>query len=391
MIVSPSGTCARAERRRRRRRPSRCAAPRAPRRTTCAPASANAASSSSVSPPSGPTTTTTEPRRGTSSAAAARRRLVQHDGDVGRPDAAPRRRRWSRARRPRGTRRAAPAWPPRGRWSASGPATSSARSPAPHRDGAAAAHGTIGRDADLGQHLDRELAAIALGQRLHDRERRRRRAAARRRPRPSTTSRRLPVVAHGAGHAWCRARRSGRPAHRHAAGVRRPRGGPRRPRPRPGHRVVRRPATRPSGPGGHGRLSAGRGAVERVADAAEHRARGAVVAEPCRRASPRPGSRPARAAAPPGAGRAGSGCRPRRSRRGRRGRRAAPGRHGRGRCARCPDCVPGLRSSSKRGLEHRCRRRAPRRPRAWAASSVVPSAAAVIGTVTAQCRSCRRG
>ena len=70
----------------------------------------------------------------------------------------------------------------------------SARSPRQTATDRAAAHGTTVGDADLGEHLDGELAAVALGQGLHDGD-----AAAPARARlatsaTSTVRRRLPVA-----------------------------------------------------------------------------------------------------------------------------------------------------------------------------------------------------
>ena len=71
---------------------------------------------------------------------------------------------------------------------------------------------------------------------------------------------------------------------------------------------------------------------------------------------------------------------------GRRDRRAGPGRRGRAAPARCRTGCRA-RISSSNSVSTPSRRRPRRRPRASAGCSVVPSAAAVIGTVTVQCRS----
>ena len=77
-----------------------------------------------------------------------------------------RRRRSTRGRPPRGTTRAWPAWPPPERWPATSRPTSGPRRPSrPRRTGRRPRHDR--GDAHLGEHLDGELAAVALRQRLH--------------------------------------------------------------------------------------------------------------------------------------------------------------------------------------------------------------------------------
>ena len=148
-----------------------------PRRTVTAPAASKAASSSGAMPPSGPTTTTISPsvgdverrQRGRSRPRGARRR--------GRPSATQARRRRSvdasgvDRRQPRAARLLAGL--------AGGGLPLGVRLGGtlalPDRDRAGRRPtGTIRVDADLGEHLDGELAAVALGQRLHDGEGRRR-------------------------------------------------------------------------------------------------------------------------------------------------------------------------------------------------------------------------
>ena len=213
-----------------RRRRSTCAAPTRPSRTGSAPTVAKAASSSSLIPPSGPTTTTISPRPGTGEVrertgraprgaprARTRRRSRRDDLVGGRP-----------ARSPRGTTSGGPAWPPRGRSSATSPATSR---PARPRHTATRArrrprHDDV--DADLGEHLDGELAAVALGDapgRRPPRGSRARRCRPRRRSRTATSCAVAATVHRG--------RRTGavgqrRPARRRGSASPRRRAAPRR-------------------------------------------------------------------------------------------------------------------------------------------------------------------
>ena len=164
----PSAGSGRAAPRRRRPRRSRCAAPRR-RAARPAPGVDERATSSSVRPPSGPTTSTIvaggrDVDRGQRPVAASCRTSAR-----------------SASRQPARTTSAVvasgatsgatpggPAWRPRGRSPATSRRDFAARSPFQTATLRAAAHGTIGCDADLGEHLDRELAAVALGERLHD-------------------------------------------------------------------------------------------------------------------------------------------------------------------------------------------------------------------------------
>ena len=359
----------------------------APRRTATAPAPRrSAATSSSVRPPSGPTTTTSSGRspgrRAAASGAVAV--LVQHDREVGRRDERHDVGGRRELARPRGARTGAPAWRPRGRWTASGRATWRPARPSRPRRCARPPTARSG-DADLGEHLDRELAAVALGQRLHDD------AAGVGSGTWSTTvdavTSRDPLAGRG-----------------DLAGRRRPRAVGEHdllPDPQPAYgdgvvrlvaldRAPRDPAATPAERRDEvdAAATSGRGSVrvERVAQPAEDRL--AARLAPGRSAAPRRGSRPARAAAPPGAGRAGSGSRRRSSRPGRRDRRAGPGTpRPRSTCS-VPDWVPGRMSRSKVVSTPESRALGVTTSASRVGSvSVVPSAAAVIGTVTVQCRS----
>ena len=86
---------------------------------------------------------------------------------------------------------------------------------APHPDRARRGPRDDPVDADLGEHLDRELGPVALRDRLHDGHRRGRRGA---RPRPTTPTRSAPTSRSRSRHRWprCRCRRPARPAHRPA-------------------------------------------------------------------------------------------------------------------------------------------------------------------------------
>ena len=158
------------------------------------PAARNAATSSSVRPPSGPTTTTMRPgRRHRERGQRRGRLLVEHDATAAVGEQRRRPRRWSPASATSGNQArraclAASRAVPRHRAS-----DLAARSPRHTATDRAAAHGTIVGDADLGEHLDGELAAVALGQRLHDGDRRVGLGHGVRRRRPRRSSRRLPV------------------------------------------------------------------------------------------------------------------------------------------------------------------------------------------------------
>ena len=139
-----------------------------PIRTGSAPTAANAASSSSLMPPSGPTTITISPRPGTGRSAsgpdaaswsttgtdASRSRsttsdVVDHVGDLGEPRAPGLLGGLAGRRAPLGQRLGL-----------------LVAAPHRHRAGRRPRHDDV--DADLGEHLDGELAAVALGDRLHD-------------------------------------------------------------------------------------------------------------------------------------------------------------------------------------------------------------------------------
>ncbi len=306
---SPSAACATAGPRPRPGRRWRCAAPRRPSRTDRAPAAANAATSSSVRPPSGPTTTTIRPAAGHLESRQGRGRLlVQDHGQVRRTRQRDRlvggrqRRDLGEPRPPRLLGGLAGGRPPAGQ-RLHGPLA------LPHRDAARRGPRHDPGDPDLGEHLDGQLAPVALGDRLHDDHLRLRRVVT---GHVLDGHREHPLAGRGDGAAHRRARAVGQ--HDLLAD----------PQAAYGDRVVRLvtvdghlvAAADPGeghGPGGPGSDIAWTG-DQWALNASRSRPKSRLVGRPhlAGRAPPRRGSRPARAAAPPGAGPASSGSRPRR-------------------------------------------------------------------------------
>ena len=166
-----------------------------PRRTTTAPASVKAATSSSVSPPSGPTTTTTRPDAGTSISAsdadASSCRTTARSASAHERDDVVGRRQRRDVGQPGPARLLgglAGGGPPAGQRLVGALAL-----PDRDRAGGCPRHDLGG--ADLGEHLDGELAAVALGQRLDDDERGRRLGGVRSTEDTVTENTRLPVEA----------------------------------------------------------------------------------------------------------------------------------------------------------------------------------------------------
>ena len=291
------------------------------------------------------------------------------------------------AARPRGTTPGAPASRPRGPWPATGPATSRPVRPARRPPTGAAAHGTIvatpisvststasSPRSPLGSACTTVTDGLGRGHvptTLGDLDRQARFPVAARRPVTDRAAR----------------RRSAPRPRRRGAGVRRPRGAPRRPRPRPVARARRRPATRPSGPAAtSARLSASLNAsrIRPNTDLLAARREPAVglllaadrgqLAQQLLLAGVEPGrgldhdrhDQVAAAAAQPG-------------------HAAAAERV----------LAAGLGAGLHLELERRSRRRVARptrrRPRAWAGSASCRAQPRSSARVTVQCRSCRRG
>ena len=230
---------------------------------------------------------------------AARRLLVQDDGQVGRARPARRRRRCEASSATSGNHARRACLAASRAVERQRARDFAARSPFQTATLRAAAHGTIRGDADLGQHLDGELAAVALGQRL-DHHERGSGAGSRRRPRHRHLEDPL------AGRRDLTGDRRAAPVGEHD----------RLPHPQPAYgdgvvglvtlRSPRADARPPSSDGTRWTGSdIGRSVlVERVAEPAEDRL---AAGRTWPAAAPRRGSRRARAAAPPGARRAGSG------------------------------------------------------------------------------------
>ena len=376
--VSPSGRSWRGRRPRRPHPRSTVRSTVGPSRAESAPAPSNAARSSSVMPPSGPTTSTTSPVAG--SRIDAIRSDAASCSTIAVPPA-------PTAARTRAATSAVVASgshlgherPTRllGRLARGRCATSPRRARPSRR-----VHSATDRDADHGTTTSTPTSVSSS----------------------TESSPRSPLAS-----AWTTTTRGdggacstyGDDARRRAGRARRPRSpspSTTRPRPSPTSTVLtdREPLTvaacRPSAPSRTTTAPASRGtpastrkngavtgsaAVEGVAQPREQAAlldRGRP-GPPWWSAAPRRAARRARAAAPPAAGRAWSASRRRRARAGRRGR--TPRRCATPFCRSVtvwPDCVPGLMSIRSR-------------PSSVSRSMAVPSAAAVIGSVTVQCRS----
>ena len=183
-----------ATRQRRRRRPSPADDVRrtdGPSRTRRAPGRSKASSSAAVMPPSGPTTMHDLARRRAARRSPMRRRSPPRAAR-GRAAAARTRSATTSAvdARPRDDREPGPAGLLRRGLRGVDPApprtVRAVAAPLRHAVGGRPRHDLV--DTDLGQQLDGQLAAIALGQRLHDDEARLRVGLVRRRPSTSTSS-----------------------------------------------------------------------------------------------------------------------------------------------------------------------------------------------------------
>ena len=139
----------------------------APSRTTAAPASSKAATSSWVRPPSGRPPRRLAGRGHVDAAEAVAGVLVQHHGEVGLRDQGDDVGGRGQRRRPRGQDRRACLAASRAVACHVGQGLRGALA-LPDRDGARRGPRHDPADADLGEHLDRELAPVALGQRLDD-------------------------------------------------------------------------------------------------------------------------------------------------------------------------------------------------------------------------------
>ena len=345
----------------------------APRRTACAPAARKATTSPSVSPPSGPTTTATVPdARDQQLGQRTAGLLVQDHGEVGVAQ---------QAAHLAGGHQVGDLGHPRtagllaGRARRGPPLRHALGDPvlAPAGDAAGRRPRHDPVDAELGGELDGQRPAVALGQRLHQHQLRLGRGhlvprpdahaqAARRRrsttspsatvPRPSPTRTRSP------GGAAARRRRAGPRRRRPAA--------PRRRAPRPAGTAARRRAR-----GRPRRRSSSSAPVERVADPGEQPALRLAVRVGLVLAAQR--GQLAQQLLLLGSSRVGvetSTCTSRLPRPVPRSRGAPWAR----RVSTLPDWVPGRMSRSSS-------------PSRVFRLSVVPSAAAVIGRVTRQCRS----
>ena len=136
-----------------------------------APASIRASLSAGVMPPSGPTTRTISPLSGRPTAGDRLGGLgVQHDRQGCCLHALYRSTRGPPARSPPGTTRAWTAWLPARRPNSTAACDLAARSPRQTATHLSAAHGNDDVGPDLGQQLDRELAAVALRDRLQHRD-----------------------------------------------------------------------------------------------------------------------------------------------------------------------------------------------------------------------------